>query len=339
MVRSLAWLLFLALLSGCGAGAPPAPAGGGGGETDTGPEEPAPPAKAPAVAAFEALAAVGEDASFEERACRLSLAFKEHLYLRSLVDRARILKQAGLDGWEEVLARANELRARRDLAGSVGLDAVEEAAEEAASEAEARFGADPGTLAGFSDAEAFRRWLPARWNEEVKPDTASLFLESTRAVEDRRYAFLSGGRGGRRQVLLFTEAPVPGRLLYGGTEEQRRRYMVGPMRRFLFDLSTAEERRSAAKVELEEIVTSLMAFRQDTSRYPSGAEGLEALLEEPRGTGVVNWNGPYKARLFDPWGRRYRYRHPGQRNEGFVDVWSVGPDGKSGTADDIVNWE
>ena len=42
--------------------------------------------------------------------------------------------------------------------------------------------------------------------------------------------------------------------------------------------------------------------------------------------------------LNDPWGRPYRYRHPGMHNEDGYDLWSVGLDGADGTADDICNW-
>jgi general secretion pathway protein G len=41
----------------------------------------------------------------------------------------------------------------------------------------------------------------------------------------------------------------------------------------------------------------------------------------------------------DPWERDYRFAAPGKHNPESFDVWSVGPDGQDGSADDIGNWE
>jgi hypothetical protein len=55
------------------------------------------------------------------------------------------------------------------------------------------------------------------------------------------------------------------------------------------------------------------------------------------------WSGPYmkstRNAFLDPWGNLYRYTHPGKRNPDTFDVWSIGPDGQDGTADDIGNWQ
>ena len=42
--------------------------------------------------------------------------------------------------------------------------------------------------------------------------------------------------------------------------------------------------------------------------------------------------------LKDPWGNDYRYRNPGTHNPTGYDIFSIGPDGQEGTADDIGNW-
>lgn len=44
------------------------------------------------------------------------------------------------------------------------------------------------------------------------------------------------------------------------------------------------------------------------------------------------------ADLQDPWGRAYYYRCPGVHDPEGYDLWSAGPDGVSGTRDDITNW-
>ena len=50
---------------------------------------------------------------------------------------------------------------------------------------------------------------------------------------------------------------------------------------------------------------------------------------------------PLPVSVVDPWGNAWRYRNQkganDQQNPDF-DLWSLGPDGKNGTADDIKNW-
>ena len=42
----------------------------------------------------------------------------------------------------------------------------------------------------------------------------------------------------------------------------------------------------------------------------------------------------------DPWGNPYQYVYPGVDDEnGSPDIWSMGPDGISGTLDDIASEE
>ena len=51
--------------------------------------------------------------------------------------------------------------------------------------------------------------------------------------------------------------------------------------------------------------------------------------------------GEVPVELVDPWGNPWQFRNqkgdPNQENPDF-DLWSLGPDGKNGTADDIKNW-
>lgn len=71
-------------------------------------------------------------------------------------------------------------------------------------------------------------------------------------------------------------------------------------------------------------------------------EDLDALEEEGDGGMNSNWQGPYlKGDKLpkDPWGSAYRYEYPGRNNKaGEPDIWSLGPDRKDNTADDIVSW-
>lgn len=40
----------------------------------------------------------------------------------------------------------------------------------------------------------------------------------------------------------------------------------------------------------------------------------------------------------DPWGREYKIAAPGTHNINGYDIWSAGPDGVDGNADDVGNW-
>ncbi|MEI8243267.1 MAG: type II secretion system protein GspG [bacterium] len=75
--------------------------------------------------------------------------------------------------------------------------------------------------------------------------------------------------------------------------------------------------------------TQLECFRRDCGRYPTEAEGLWALVLNP---GLTNWFGPYLQKVPpDLWRHRYYY----SQTHDAVCLWSSGPDGLSGTADDI----
>jgi len=83
----------------------------------------------------------------------------------------------------------------------------------------------------------------------------------------------------------------------------------------------------------------MLKYRIDTGSYPSTAEGIKALYEKP-GSASSKWKGPYIEKIpEDPWGNPYNYKYPGTQNSDGYDLWSSGPDGSSGTADDIGNWE
>jgi len=94
-----------------------------------------------------------------------------------------------------------------------------------------------------------------------------------------------------------------------------------------------------AKVQIDQLEAALGLFRFDVGRYPSTAEGLTALNQNP---GIQNWSGPYldkKTLPKDPWGRDYQYRSPGQNGD--YDLYSLGADGiEGGDSDnaDITSW-
>jgi general secretion pathway protein G len=90
-----------------------------------------------------------------------------------------------------------------------------------------------------------------------------------------------------------------------------------------------------------EVDTALLAYKTNTGNYPTTEQGLSALVACPEG--VNGWRGPYFSTPdipLDPWKNPYQYAYPSVHGQaaGKYDVWSVGPDGQNGTADDIGNW-
>ena len=94
-----------------------------------------------------------------------------------------------------------------------------------------------------------------------------------------------------------------------------------------------------AHVQIESLVTSMELFHIDVGRYPTSAEGLDALVKQAGK--AAGWNGPYLSKgsvPLDPWGQPYHYASPGKR--GAFDIFTYGGDGKEGGPDedaDIYN--
>ncbi len=83
------------------------------------------------------------------------------------------------------------------------------------------------------------------------------------------------------------------------------------------------------------IKTAIDEFEIDNGSYP---HTLQDLLQQPRN--ARNWHGPYLDQVpVDSWGNAYLYSFPGKHNPTGYDLWSAGPDGKSGDSDDIGNWQ
>lgn len=76
---------------------------------------------------------------------------------------------------------------------------------------------------------------------------------------------------------------------------------------------------------------ALARFQYDCGRFPTDAEGLEALLVAPPDL-EDKWAGAYCRRsdMEDPWGRQYIYVANGVINPGGFDLISFGADGIEG---------
>jgi type II secretion system protein G len=82
----------------------------------------------------------------------------------------------------------------------------------------------------------------------------------------------------------------------------------------------------SARIQIQTLVAGLEHFFKDIGRYPTQAEGLQALLTNPGG--LVSWQGPYvldPSTLLDAWGNPLQYQFPG--NKGPYDLVVLGGDG------------
>lgn len=102
-----------------------------------------------------------------------------------------------------------------------------------------------------------------------------------------------------------------------------------------------DARTTAARTDVNNLMNALKMYRLDNQRYPTGEQGLQALVARPTaGPAAPNWK-PYIDKLpNDPWGRPYQYMNPGVKGE--IDVLSLGADGQPGGENndaDVGSWQ
>jgi len=95
-------------------------------------------------------------------------------------------------------------------------------------------------------------------------------------------------------------------------------------------------KRNTTFVQLKNIEQALARFEADNDRFPTQAEGLAALLEDPKAKRAGYLDSPTLPT--DAWKQPFQYRAPGE-NRVFYDLWSVGADGRDGSDDDVTNWQ
>ncbi len=100
-----------------------------------------------------------------------------------------------------------------------------------------------------------------------------------------------------------------------------------------------QARETAAMADIKGgIKSALDQYDVDLGFYP---QNLQDLIAAPS-RNAAHWHGPYfdpAVLPTDPWSNPYQYAYPGKHNPTSYDLWSSGPDGKSGDADDIGNWQ
>lgn len=106
--------------------------------------------------------------------------------------------------------------------------------------------------------------------------------------------------------------------------------------RFMGQISRSEA--TAARAQLDALDKALQSYRMDTGRFPTAAQGLRALVQQP--AEETRWRGPYLQGEVppDPWGQPYQYRMPGAQGRDY-ELLSYGRDrtpGGSGEDADLL---
>ena len=91
-----------------------------------------------------------------------------------------------------------------------------------------------------------------------------------------------------------------------------------------------QSRVQVAEIEIKNLYSALQVYRLDIGRFPSTAEGLNALIEPPPAVADY-WRGPYldDGVPLDPWRNPYRYEFPATGPKG-VALYSLGADSATG---------
>ena len=93
---------------------------------------------------------------------------------------------------------------------------------------------------------------------------------------------------------------------------------------------------NAAKSQVAMLEDAVNMYVIAIGSCPTTKQGLAALFAPPAElAGKAKWKGPYldnQQPPFDPWNNLYQYEAKSDQD---FRIWSVGPDGTSGTKDDI----
>jgi len=88
-------------------------------------------------------------------------------------------------------------------------------------------------------------------------------------------------------------------------------------------------REPATMAQIANFKFAIEQFEADCGRFPSTAEGLNALVMRPADIPEVRWHQYLERIPKDAWGRDFVYRCPGSHNTNGFDLFSYGRDGPS----------
>ena len=91
-------------------------------------------------------------------------------------------------------------------------------------------------------------------------------------------------------------------------------------------------RKSAALQGISNIKTALATFEIENGRFPTTEEGVAVLVTNPGN--LPDWTKLLETMPVDPWNHPYVYHNPGTNGNDY-DLYSTGPSGQDGAADNI----
>jgi general secretion pathway protein G len=95
----------------------------------------------------------------------------------------------------------------------------------------------------------------------------------------------------------------------------------------------AQAQKEETLGRLIKVWDAVLLYRTNMGDYPSSEQGLNALLPQPQRPSP-RWRGPYlDEQPVDVWDRPFLYHREGD----VITIYSAGPDGEPGTADDIAD--
>lgn len=99
-----------------------------------------------------------------------------------------------------------------------------------------------------------------------------------------------------------------------------------------------------AEVQIGNLESALLLYKVDHGKYPSSAEGLDALVNPPPGKNGKTFPSYLEGDEVptDPWGNPFLYYSPGSHGDHDFEIVSLGADGAEGgdkTDADINSWE
>lgn len=95
-------------------------------------------------------------------------------------------------------------------------------------------------------------------------------------------------------------------------------------------------KETQAKADMNTLTSNLLQYKMRAGHYPSQAQGLKALVEQPTSAPKPRrWVKIEGAPLMDPWDNEYVYKYPGTKNKNEPEIISKGPDGVLGNGDDF----
>ncbi len=117
--------------------------------------------------------------------------------------------------------------------------------------------------------------------------------------------------------------------------------ILGSMAAMFVSSARKDALRKTTKAEIDVLVNAIDRYSLNMLTYPQQQDGLQALLTKPSSDTNNRWAGPYikpNNDLKDAWGNTYEYelQDYGNGAGGFL-ITSAGPDGSSGSEDDVTS--